>query len=83
MSVVKVSVMEPIPVPVNTNENPVTNVSVPQYHVLPALDSVTSVNGMVGDVVLTAHDVNAYTQEETDEKIEMKIGSIAVLLDTV
>lgn len=35
----------------------------------PGTGAVLSVNGRVGDVVLDAHDVGAYTQEETDDKI--------------
>lgn len=39
---------------------------------------VTSVNGKIGDVNLTAADVGAYTKEQTEEKLEKKADVAAV-----
>lgn len=36
---------------------------------------VTSVNGQIGDVVLTADDLNTYTKEESDLKIRSGAGA--------
>ncbi|MCU8498506.1 hypothetical protein M2G70_07485 [Vibrio vulnificus] len=54
----------------------VYSVELKDYYKIDNTESVTSVNGRKGVVTLTANDVNAYSKEETDTKLDLKFDKV-------